>query len=70
MSLGLVLEQTFAQFGVTACDDLLKMASRKISQGYSIRASVELAMQEFDEMWEAAANQWEQEQAHYAQFDF
>ncbi len=69
MALSVVLEETFAQFGVEACDDLLKMASRKISQGYSIRASVELAMQEWDEMWEAAAADYAQSETYYATFE-
>lgn len=70
MALSIVLQEAFAQRGIQACDDLLKMAARKVSQGFGIIGAVELAMQEWDEMWEAAANQWEQEQAHYAQFDF
>ncbi len=69
MALSVVLEETFAQLGVKACDDLLKMASRKISQGMTIRESVELAMQEWDEMWEAAERDWEQSQTYYATFE-
>ena len=70
MALSVVLEQTFAQLGFTPSDDLLQMASNKISQGYSIRASVELAMQEWDEMWEAFEVDYQQQSDYYAQFDF
>ena len=70
MALSVVLEQTFAQLGFTASDDLLQMASNKISQGYSIHASVELAMQEWDEMWEAFEVDYQQQSDYYAQFDY
>ena len=70
MTLTAALKETFNGLGVIACDDLLKMASHKISQGYSLRDSVELAAQEYDEMWDAMEARYFDETAYYAQFDY